>query len=391
MRSSPLLIGIVMLMTLHAAAQPYSVKGKVIDGRTREPLPGANVFIAGTTKGVASEVDGSFTITGLPAFPFKLVVSFVGYETAAFDVQPERQVVYTVALTPSSELLHEVVVRSREVSRYEWQSRLAKFKDHFIGRSENARYCRLENPRALAFDIDDGLFTAYADSTLIIRNEGLGYRVKVALNQFSLDQNTLQLRYDGYMVYEPLTPKSESQKHHWARARLKAYFGSEMHFFRSLYSHRLTEEGYFLQLYTEDSVGSRLVRHDFTDTVLMVVAPIYGKHRIRIPTIANYHRILDSTSTKTLLNFKGNLEVRYFNEQESMRAPTSIPTRVVNSVMPQTSKVTLLRPKPEIQSNGLIFPPDGVETQGHWGWDLMAESLPSDYDPSEDLELTRKH
>ncbi len=381
---------VMWVLTASAVAQTYSVRGKVIDGKTREPLPGANVFIAGTTKGVASSADGSFVLTGLPVWPFKLVVSFVGYETQAFDVQPERQVTYTVALTPSENILREIVVRSRRVSGLEWASRLAKFKDHFIGRSENARYCKLENAHALAFDVDGGMFTALADSTLVIRNEGLGYRAKVALNQFLLDENSQQLRYDGYMVYEPLTPKNENQRARWAKARLKAYYGSEMHFFRSLYAHRLTDEGFFVELYTEDSVGNKVVRQSFTDTVLSVVAPIYGKHRIKIPTIAHYNRLLDSTSSKTLLAFQGNLEVKFYHEQESLRAPSVTPGRVVSSVVPQTSRMRLLRPKPEVQPNGLVFPPDGVETQGHWGWDLMAESLPSDYDPTEDLLLTGK-
>jgi len=64
----------------------FIVSGQVFDAETNTPLPGANVFLANTTKGVSSDADGTFAIRNLPALHFKLVVSFIGYETQVFDV-----------------------------------------------------------------------------------------------------------------------------------------------------------------------------------------------------------------------------------------------------------------------------------------------------------------
>ncbi|MFQ5865865.1 MAG: carboxypeptidase-like regulatory domain-containing protein [bacterium] len=64
-----------------------SISGKIIDDRTGEALPGANVFLKGTTMGAATGADGSFTIENVPPGSYAVVVSFIGYHTEEADVQ----------------------------------------------------------------------------------------------------------------------------------------------------------------------------------------------------------------------------------------------------------------------------------------------------------------
>ena len=68
-----------------AQAPVGSVSGKVLDSKGAG-IPGATVLVEGTTLGSSSNVDGTFNITGVPAGPHTLTISFVGYTSARLPV-----------------------------------------------------------------------------------------------------------------------------------------------------------------------------------------------------------------------------------------------------------------------------------------------------------------
>lgn len=43
-----------------------SISGSVVDASTKQPLPSVNVFLAGTTLGTGSDVEGRFEIKNVP-------------------------------------------------------------------------------------------------------------------------------------------------------------------------------------------------------------------------------------------------------------------------------------------------------------------------------------
>ncbi|MBN2013515.1 TonB-dependent receptor [candidate division KSB1 bacterium] len=55
------------------------IAGTVIDKQSGDPLPGANVVIAGTMMGAASDVHGHYTILYIPPGTFNVEVSVIGY------------------------------------------------------------------------------------------------------------------------------------------------------------------------------------------------------------------------------------------------------------------------------------------------------------------------
>ncbi|MFQ6674823.1 MAG: carboxypeptidase-like regulatory domain-containing protein [Fidelibacterota bacterium] len=57
-----------------------SIEGTVLDAKTGEPLPGANVVVKGTYYGAATGTDGRFTITGVSPGNYDLEVSMMGYK-----------------------------------------------------------------------------------------------------------------------------------------------------------------------------------------------------------------------------------------------------------------------------------------------------------------------
>ena len=63
-----------------------SIKGRVLDKSTGDPLIGANVLVLNTSLGSAADIDGVVIIYNVPAGKQTLKISYLGYKTAAVDV-----------------------------------------------------------------------------------------------------------------------------------------------------------------------------------------------------------------------------------------------------------------------------------------------------------------
>ena len=88
-----------------AFAQVFTIRGSVKDD-SGEPLAGVSVLVKGTQIGTVTDVDGTYTLRGVPANAQTLVFSFIGMETQEVPVQPNVNVV----MYPDSEALEEAVV-----------------------------------------------------------------------------------------------------------------------------------------------------------------------------------------------------------------------------------------------------------------------------------------
>src|ERR1044071_7246498 len=223
----------LLFLSISLFAQ-HSVHGQVFDAQTGLPLANATVFIANTTKGTYTDKDGNFEIGNLHDIHYNLVVSFLGYEPGVFDVVPGSSSNYQIRLKPTVKVLNEVVVKASRLTKAEWSAYLRDFKDNFIGYSDNASQCVLENEDALVFDKDQNVLLASCDSVLVLRNDGLGYRIRIILQRYQFDSKKTSVIFEGQMAYEPLVAANEKEKKRRAANRLKAYYGSEMHFLRAL-------------------------------------------------------------------------------------------------------------------------------------------------------------
>lgn len=88
------------------AQQQKTIKGTVKDA-AGESVIGANVIVKGTTNGVITDVDGNFTLTGVPANA-TLQISYIGYLNQ--EVKVGNQTDYNITLKEDSQALDEVVV-----------------------------------------------------------------------------------------------------------------------------------------------------------------------------------------------------------------------------------------------------------------------------------------
>lgn len=87
-------------------SQQRLIAGKVTDGETGESLPGVNIMVENSTRGVTTDIDGTFDIRASSSD--KLVISFIGMETQIIEVKD--QIFLDVKLMPASEVLEDVVV-----------------------------------------------------------------------------------------------------------------------------------------------------------------------------------------------------------------------------------------------------------------------------------------
>ncbi len=95
----------VVLMSGTVLAQTRTVQGTVVDAANDEPLVGATVAPIGGGNGVATDVDGKFTIV-IPANVKAAKISYVGYRTQQVSLQNGM----TVYMVSTSTDLDDVVV-----------------------------------------------------------------------------------------------------------------------------------------------------------------------------------------------------------------------------------------------------------------------------------------
>ncbi|EXZ90748.1 cna B-type domain protein, partial [Bacteroides fragilis str. J38-1] len=69
-------------------AQTQKVTGVVISEEDGQPVVGASVLAKGTTVGVITDVDGKFTLSGIPSSAKTLQISYIGMQTAEVAIAP---------------------------------------------------------------------------------------------------------------------------------------------------------------------------------------------------------------------------------------------------------------------------------------------------------------
>jgi TonB-dependent receptor len=88
----PVRVVLFCCLVLTAGPQVFAqgsgtVRGKIMDKSTGDPLPGAHVVVVGTSLGAATSLDGAYVIHAVPAGPCKVKASYVGYADDVMDVQ----------------------------------------------------------------------------------------------------------------------------------------------------------------------------------------------------------------------------------------------------------------------------------------------------------------
>ncbi|WP_294818499.1 TonB-dependent receptor [uncultured Flavobacterium sp.] len=91
-----------------------TIKGRIVETETSEPLPFASVLVEGTQIAANSDESGHYALPNIPEGNYVLVVSYVGYKTNSVPVEVEagKTKDYDVVMTGDNQMLQEVVLNS---------------------------------------------------------------------------------------------------------------------------------------------------------------------------------------------------------------------------------------------------------------------------------------
>lgn len=104
----------IILFCNFTFSQKGTIKGKVFNAKTNEPIEFANIVIQGTTIGSTSDLDGNYIFTGVNPGFMRLIVSSVGFETttsAEIQVQGNQTTFVDIAVNEAAFAIQEVTVR----------------------------------------------------------------------------------------------------------------------------------------------------------------------------------------------------------------------------------------------------------------------------------------
>src|SRR5690554_813572 len=79
------LSGLMLLMPFLAYSQSGTIRGKVVEAGTGEPLIGATVAIKGTTKGALVDFDGDYILLNVAPGTYTLEARYIGYASSVVE------------------------------------------------------------------------------------------------------------------------------------------------------------------------------------------------------------------------------------------------------------------------------------------------------------------
>ena len=116
-------ITLVLFIAFGMSQTTGKVSGIIVEKESKDPLPGANIYLVNTAYGTASDASGRFTIINIPPGKYAMKVDMIGYKSVQMD-----ELVVSVNRTTSLDIEMEQTVIEGEVVTVE-VSRLTQKKD----------------------------------------------------------------------------------------------------------------------------------------------------------------------------------------------------------------------------------------------------------------------
>jgi hypothetical protein len=404
------LTALLWLLEPDATFCQAQISGRVQDD-SGKPLAAASVFLAGTSFGTVANSEGQFSLSGMMAGRYDLVVSCIGYQTFTRSVDTRSlEGGLNITLKVKTEELDNVIVEPGIEST--WKEWGKFFLDNFIGTMPEARQCVIENSAAIRFRHyrKQKLLSATSKKPLIISNKTLGYTLTYQLEHFQFDFESRIVYFLGYPLFKEMQPKNERQKKQWEQNRKETYLGSQMHFMRSLYRNTMLEEGFEIRKLVKQPNNEK----ERVKNLMVKKAQASGALSISIsgndgPVIASgnsdsstyYREIMNQPNEIDILYsplipgdsiafqldphtaglyFEDYLHVTYTGEREH---PDYLRAQMRGTEKPGFQISTLKMNEPrnlEINQQGMVHDPLLILLSGYWAWsDKIATMLPFDY------------
>lgn len=368
----------------HSSLFSATIIGKVTDVTDGKPLESASVFIAGTTFGTNTRSDGSFSLTFAPSGSSQLVVAHLGYQTYtknANEIASGQPL--SVELQIKAQQIAPVSVVGFDSNR---KKNMAEFLFGFLGDSEFGKKCSILNPdvlhlqrRAIPHKLLEYELTVTADSDLIIENKLLGYTIRYTLESYkSTSYGTI---FKGYPLFlDNLSRIKKPEK--TLEYRERAYQGSQMHFFRSLFTKTLQEEGFnTFKIKKVSNLNTAQYKFGLMADTIFVPEPCHHMEQTDIPfKIYDNLFVMDKSAA---LQYDQPFEVRYtLNGEDKTYNKNTIYFNGMKRNWGQQTSIVMLEDNAQIfYPNGALKNAGNLITIGYWSFKKVGEIMPWDYLP----------
>jgi hypothetical protein len=385
------------------------IKGTVISDIDKSPVANASVFLSNATVGTRTGDDGTFSMTNVKPGKYDLIVSIVGFETHQQTITADtRNIVLTpVAISPQTIVLGEVQVNSK--TEPDRARNFDLFKTEFFGSSPLAGECKILNPEMLDLDYNysASILTASSADFLAIENNALGYKIKYLLTNFVKDEmntGTNGIQFGGPAFFEEMRGARTIEKR-WQKRRLEVYEGSIMHFLRCVLNNSYEQEGFrVLEIANtpnperppDSLIAARItaiqnLKHksrDMRDTLAYWQSKMLLPKKISklLPDPLKQADLVKMTSQKGLFALEGKDCSLYIVYSKTHHFPSK--TRIDNLNQPGNDNRTIVHfdaPYVLFDKNGCVMDPSCLSFEGAWGKCRVADLLPVDYDPEEQI------
>jgi len=350
---------IIVIFSIFFPYKNYSqniITGKVYDVLNKKPIEFVSVYISNTTQAKTTDKNGEFKIDiNLNGRP-ELVISCVGYETQILYLINNNLEIF---LKPKIIDLPDVVLHSSDKNGWKTWGKI--FLDNFIGTTEFSKNCKLLNPNSLKFNFNKNknILNVTSKESLLIHNKSLGYTIKYDLIRFDFDLNNKSNIIEGYTLFEEMTSDRKNQIKKWIKNRENSYYGSMLHFMRSLYKNEIDKEHFEVR---------KIIKKD--NQINFLFNKIIPRDSI----------VFKLDSLAVVLKFKDILQVVYTNKE-----PSSFYIRDVNFGLfsrNQISQLSLSENEIKIFENGSYYDGTTLIHSGYWTWsEKVSNLLPLDYLP----------
>ncbi|MBN3581781.1 carboxypeptidase-like regulatory domain-containing protein [Algoriphagus aestuarii] len=349
-----------------------TIRGKVINSKTKEPLQFTNVFINNTTIGSTTNEKGEFLIqTDLPA-SLELVASFVGFRTRTQKLESRGKSLLEVnfELEPLENVLTEVETRSKRDKK--WERHLERFKRVFLAVPDDPIFKEMEiqNPWVLDFELikakkGPNYIHARADQALVVENKALGFEIEYYLQDYRFYKS--KSLYYGLAFFKEIIQEDSLVQKSKEELKESSYLGSSRHFFRSLLVRQVGEEGFVI--YKKNP-------HFFNEMRTNVLNEELGKSVDYVSQDSIRRIPLRNGTFRVILS--GDYEIHY--QKKPWR------NEYYSDYYHPVSWITAPKGYFDIDRNGIIIDPTQVELSGYMGRQRLGRFLPYDFKPAENFE-----
>lgn len=169
-----------------AYAQTGTITGRVVEAQSEAALAGANVGLAGTARGAATDPNGRFVITGIPAGTYTIEASLVGYLTAEHTIQVRANETAALRVALSKDTI--------ELSGITVTGRRGGYVADDVTSANKIGAALTETPQSVSVITRDQLAVKGVDRL----SEALRYTPGVQGETFGFEPRTTFLRFRGF-------------------------------------------------------------------------------------------------------------------------------------------------------------------------------------------------